>query len=193
MSHTCDTIRESVCSGGDTQTAIPPPRRFVAGGGRALPSARATLAVALSLLLLGPVAAVSDSFHERRVDRVVATPTPAGPIVLASDEVRWRVDVPAHATALVRAEGAAASWFHATFHLEGRSPPDARFPARAHAFELPGPAAWIVRVDPAAGADFHARVTFQGFVSQVGGAPAAIGVEDAGNDRGCVTPGVCLP
>ena len=160
-------------------------------------SARAVIVIAMSLLLAAPALASETwgAHHERRVDRVVATPTPLGPFVIAtaSDETRWLVDVPAETTVFVHANGSATSVFYLAWHLEGKAPPDLRFPARAHAFTLPGPAQYIVRLDPAGGADFHARVYFDGFVTDEKGAPAGFRVVDAGNDAGCIVPGVCLP
>lgn len=161
-----------------------------------MPIPRSTIALALSLLLLAPAlhaASSTAAFHERRIDRLIATPTPAGPILLGSDEVRYRLDVPAHATVLVRADGTNTSFFHASFHRVGTATPDITFPTRHATFELPGPASWLVRIDPAGGGAFHARITFEGFVADVGGAPATFTLTDAGDDRACVVPGVCLP
>lgn len=158
--------------------------------------ARVGIALVLSLLAVAPAleaGTTTSAFHERRVDRLVATPTPVGPVLVAGDASRWLLDLPAETVVRVVATGGAAALFHLTWHLEGEAPPDVSFPARHQSFEVSGPARWIVRLDPAGGAGFHARITFEGFVSEAGGAPSAFALTDLGHDGACVVPGVCLP
>ena len=157
---------------------------------------RRTLVPILVLLLVAPTlasgATTTATMQDRVVARSLATPAPLGPILLLADDARWRVDVPAEAVVQVTARGAAGSLFLLGRHAAGAAPADPEIPTSYGVLLLP-PGSWIVRVDPFAGAPFRADVRFEGFVVDVGGAPAAFTLTDLRNDRACVLPGACLP
>lgn len=161
---------------------------------RAVRKAPRAIAILLSVLALAPVA-LSDAgaLHERRIDRIVATPTPLGPVLAGSDEARYLLDIPESVVVEVRAEGPAHALFYLSHHRADRATRDLALPASYQTILVPGPGQWIVRVDPAGGADFHARLVFRGYVSDVGGAPGAFDLVDAGRDGACVVAGTCLP
>lgn len=150
-------------------------------------------AVVLVAVLAAPVAAAPASVYERHVEGVVGSPTPLGATRLLSDEARFLLDVPKDVTVFVDAVGTPTAPFYLRFHREGAGAPDLQAPSSRASLLLPGPARWVVAVDPAVGVDVDVRLRFEGHVVDVGGAAAAFVLEDAGRDRACVVPGVCLP
>lgn len=154
--------------------------------------ARVALVVLIVLALSAPaVASEVGTVFERRIERLVATPTPLGPALLLSDAAAWRIDVPASGVVLVEAHGSDT----APFYLRAnRSLSQVVLPASDQAILLHQPGAWRVEVDPALGAAVDIRVTFRGFVGAEGqGTPLAFRITDLETGDGCVVPGVCLP
>lgn len=150
-------------------------------------ASHAGFALALVALLAAPALAETDvSYAERRVVGDIAFPVE----LLLRDAVAWRVDVPAGTLVEVSATDAKGSLFYlrANRTLSGLWLPG---PSATLALDEAGP--WRVEVDPAAGAPVDVRVRFRGYVGDFGGAPAPFSIQDLEPERGCVTPGVCLP
>lgn len=146
--------------------------------------------VLLFLLLAAPAWAAPGSHHSRTVEALVALPTPIRPVAYLSDEAQWTVTVPEGVVVLVEARG------NAPFRLSAVGPEGERIGALTpalHAATLLGAGAWRVGVDPAAGALVRIDVTFDGYVSDVGGAPAAFELRDVDDGDACVFQGTCLP
>lgn len=147
--------------------------------------------VALVLVfLLVPLGTAGDAtVVQRHIARLLASPVP-----IASDEAAFHVDVPAGVVVTVDARSAPTSVFQLHFQRDGGADEGAPNPSWAQSALL-GPGAWSVVVDPVAGAEVKIDVTFGGYVSDVGGAPASFGFYDISIDRGCVSliPEVCLP
>lgn len=148
--------------------------------------------LAIALLVSVPALAETGTAFERHVERLVATPTPLGPLLLAADSASWRVEVPASAVVVVEAQGDAAAPFLLRASREGAAQDALALPTTHAAFLLSAPGAWVVTVDPLAGVAVDIRVTFRGHVADVGGAPAAFTLTDVDDERRCVVPGVCL-
>lgn len=158
---------------------------------------RQRVLVLLSVALLAtPALATSGetgTVFERTIERIVATPTPAGPFVLASDARAWRVDVAEGRVVYVEAHGTESAPFY--LHAEPMGQARAMFvpPASHAAYILGGPDPWRITVDPAVGADVRIKVRFVGVSSDVRGSPAAFTLTPIANDQGCIVPTVCLP
>lgn len=148
--------------------------------------------VVIALVACAPALAESGTHFERHVERLVATPSPVGPVILLADDASWRLDVPTEAIVIVEAEGDAASPFLLRAAREGAAQDALTLPTSHAAFLLSTPGAWIVTVDPLAGVAVDIRVTFRGQVADDGGAPAAFTLTDVEDRRTCVVPGVCL-
>jgi hypothetical protein len=153
--------------------------------------------VALMVLLVAtaPLAALAESgtFFERRIERLVASPTPIGPLLLGSDRAAWRVDVPESAVVLIEARGTGGAPF--LFRAERMDEPGSSvlFPTTHAGFLLSEPGAWRVAIDPLAGVRVDIRITFRGMTGGTGGGPASFTLTDLQLDRGCLFAGVCLP
>ena len=147
---------------------------------------RGWVALGFVALLCAPALAETTSHAERRVVGAVALPLD----VLVHDAVAWRVDVPPGTFVQVHAEDANGT----TFYLRAnRTSSGLWFPGPAATLALAAPGAWRVEVDPVAGAPVDVRVAFRGFVADYGGIPASFTLSDLEPERGCITPGVCLP
>lgn len=153
-------------------------------------AARRCLGIAL-LLLLAPAAADVGAHHERRVDVLVASPTPVAGVTVLRDDAAWRVDVP-EGVSVVALARAAEGAFYLTAHADGAAEPDGGLAFERRSVTL-HEGAWIVRVDPALGALARIDVTFDGAVSQHGGASANFTLTDLPRDPRCAAPGACLP
>lgn len=151
----------------------------------------ATLLLALPLLASG--AADTATTHTRTVDRVVAYPTPYGPVTLLDDGHVWEVDVPTGAQVFVHAKGAPGSLFYLRVHAAGApSAPHVAAPTAEDGRTLP-PGTWRVVADPAGGAAVKIVVTFRGHWADVDAAPAPFALHDVKGGSPCLLPGVCLP
>jgi hypothetical protein len=163
---------------------------------------RAWVGVTLLAALCAPLVAQADpaAHYEHRLDRLVATPGPvatstiAGEVRVFSDATTYRVQLASGVVVQVTSDATTST---ATFYLRayrlGETPPLAVVPA-AHAQALVrGPGTFLLEVDPAVGEDVHILSSFDGFVSDVGGAPATFAWSVASVDHGCAAPGVCLP
>lgn len=157
-----------------------------------MPRATWTAVALIALLALPALTAETTTHAERRVERLVATPTPLGPLRALGDEHAWRVDVPPEAVVLVEARSGANAPFTLRAHPLGTAEPAWEPPAVAAA-RLLGPGSWRVAVDPAAGAAVRIDVAFRGHLVDVGGAPASFAIHALEADQGCVVPGACLP
>lgn len=153
--------------------------------------ARASFVLLLLLLLLASPAWSAPASHaSRTVEALVALPTPAGPVTYLSDEAQWIVTVPDGVVVLVDARG------NAPFHLRAAGPDGERVSTLTPALQaaaLLDAGAWRVGVDPAGGALIRIDVTFDGYVSDVGGAPAPFELRDVDDGDACVFQGTCLP
>lgn len=150
---------------------------------------RREVVLVLVLLAVPLSAAENATLVQRHLERVLASPLP-----IASDQAAFHVDVPLGAVVLVDARSAPSSVFFLHFHRDQAMDAGSPTPAFAQSALL-GAGSWSVTVDPVAGALVRIDVTFRGFVSDVGGAPAAFGFYDVAIDRGCTSlqPEVCLP
>lgn len=148
--------------------------------------------LAIALLVSVPALAQTGTSFERHVERLVASPTPLGPLLVASDSAAWRVDVPAEAIVVVVAEGDPATPFLLRAAREGAAQDALALPTTHAGFVLSQPGAWRVTVDPLAGVAVDIRVSFRGHVADDGGAPAAFTLTDVDDARGCIVPGVCV-
>lgn len=151
--------------------------------------------ILLALLVALPaLAAPQPSSQTRTVDRLVAYPTPVGPVTLLDDGHAWEVGVPLGAQVFVHALGAPGSLFYLRSQGPG-SPamPPVAAPTQEDGATL-GPGTWRVTVDPAGGAAIHVEVTFTGAYGDLdGGAPAPFTLRDLKGGSPCVAPGACLP
>lgn len=163
--------------------------------GVAAPSRITLLLVAAALTaptLLADEASESGAHFEKRVQRLFASPTPIGPILIANDAVVWRVDVPVSAVVLVQAQGSDTAPFHFRFERMGAAPSSLFVPTTHAGALLGGPGAWRVTIDPAAGVLVDVKVRFVGQAGGPGGAPHAFTLTRIDNDNPCLLPTVCL-
>jgi hypothetical protein len=141
-----------------------------------------------------PLGAGESGTHlTRHLDRLVASPTPLGPLVMLGDEGAWRVEVPEGVVVCVNAreDGAAPFTLRAT---HGDSTLASPVPSLAQSLTLPGPAAWELRADPAFGADVHVTVDLRGAYVECGNQAAAFTLTDLPASPPCATEvGACLP
>ena len=165
-------------------------------GGVAAPSQRAF--VLLALALLAAPALVADGPSEtgvrfdKRIERLVATPTPFGPLLALGDAAVWRVDVPSSAVVLVEAWGNDTAPFHFRFERTG-SAPSTFFVPTTHAGAILTSGSWRVTVDPAAGVAVDIHVSFRGQAGGAGGGATPFTLTQIANDNPCLFPSVCLP
>jgi hypothetical protein len=150
------------------------------------------VAAALAVVLLAAPAVLGDSYYERHVWRMVAAPGPVAGMSFLSDAATYRVDIPAGVAVQVNAASATAA-FYLRFYPEGGAPSLVAAPGLQQSILLHGPGATFIEVDPAAGAQMDILVTFRGTVSDVDGAPASFELRDVSQQRGCLTPEVCIP
>lgn len=135
-----------------------------------------------------------QSYHERQVDRVIASPGPLAGLAILSDRAIFRAELEPGIAVQVDADGTASAPFYLRYHLASAPPMGSTLPSAHQSILLEGPGAWYVEIDPAAGADVHVRATFRGFVGDPdGGAPAAFELGDVAFERACLEPGACLP
>lgn len=149
----------------------------------------------ICILLLGASVGAQGgaSQYVHHVDRLVATPTPAGPLTLLADDAAWRADVPAGAIVFVEAHAAPGSAFLLRCAPLG-SPDTVVLPAATRQGCLLGHAGpWRVVVDPALGVATNITVTFRGAHVDIHGIPAPFGLTLLRDGPGCVVPGACLP
>lgn len=153
------------------------------------------IALAVALLLSAPAVAapMQGAFFERHVERMVARPTPIGPVILYSDETSWKVSVPENATVLVEAKGDRTEPFVLRAGLDGAAEDSLILPTTHAGFALSTPGDWRVRVDPLAGVAVDIVVTFRGHVSREDGVPASFTLDEATPRPYCVLGSVCLP
>lgn len=154
---------------------------------------RGSLLIILLLGLAAPAWAGDASQFHHRVERLVASPTPAGPLTLLEDHAAWRADVPPGIVVLVEARSDGGALF--ALRCAPLAAPDALvLPAATRQACLLGSAgAWRVHVDPDAGAAVSVDVTFRGAFGDVGQAPAAFSLTLLRDGPACVVPGACLP
>lgn len=152
------------------------------------------IALALAVMMSAPAVAapVTATFVERHVERVVARPTPIGPITLGSDEASWRVSVPTHAIVVVEAIGNRTEPFVMRAARVGAAEDAMILPTTHAAFVLSTPGDWRVRVDPLAGIAVDIVVTFRGHVADGAGAPTSFTLTDEPADPLCIVGSVCL-
>lgn len=148
------------------------------------------------LLASAPLHALAETgtSFERRIERLVASPTPAGPLLLMSDRASWRVDVPPSAVVVVEARGSDSAPF--SFRAERVDAPSGSmvaYPTTHAGFLLSEPGAWRVSVDPLVGVKVDVRISFRGMTGGTGGGPASFTLTDLEVDKGCLFRGVCLP
>lgn len=149
----------------------------------------AALAAFLVLVVLAPVGvhAASGTAFDRHIERLVASPTPVGPLLLASDRAAWLVEVPGSAIVSVEAEGTTSAPFLFRAERVGERGSSFVLPTTHAGFLLSEAGAWRVSVDPLAGVQVDITVKFR---SQTG---ASFTLTDLELDRGCLFPAVCLP
>jgi len=145
------------------------------------------IAFAFALLLCAPALA-----FERHVERLVATPTPVGPLLLARDDAGWRVEIPPETIVFVDARGDPTTPFLLRATREGATQSSLALPTTRAGFVLATPGAWIVNVDPLVGVAVDIEVHLRGYVTDEGGAPATFTLTDAPTRTDCIVPGVCL-
>lgn len=145
--------------------------------------------VLLGLVLLAtPVLAEGSSEtgdrFERRIERLVASPTPAGPLLLLSDAASWRVDVPNGALVHVEAEGSRTAPFY--LRVDRMDAPPSTFPVpSSHSGYIVSAGSWRVMVDPAAGANVDITLRMS--------SAAPFTLTPIAHDRACLVASVCLP
>lgn len=152
------------------------------------------IALALALMLSAPAVAapVTSTFVERHVERLVARPTPIGPLTLGSDEASWRVSVPQHAIVVVEAVGNKTEPFILRAGRVGAAEDAMILPTTHAGFVLSTPGDWRVRVDPLAGVAVDIVVTFRGHVADGDGGPASFTLDDEPANPLCLFGSVCL-
>lgn len=153
------------------------------------------IAVALALLAAAPLHALAETgtAFERRIERLVATPTPIGPLLLFSDRAAWRVDVPPSAVVLVEARGSDSAPFSFRAERLDEAGSAIAYPTTHAGFLLSESGAWRVAVDPLVGVKVDIRISFRGMTGGTSGGPAAFTLTDLEVDDGCLFRGVCLP
>lgn len=130
----------------------------------------------------------------RTVERLVATPTPFGPLTVLADDHVWEVDVDVGRVVVVDALGSPGTLFHFRYHRAGTPEPGLEAPVPSISRPLHGPGTWRVVVDPAGGVANRIDLTFRGFVGDPdGGNPAPFALRDVKGSRPCVVAGACLP
>ena len=146
----------------------------------------------LALLLCLPALAAPATTQTRTVERLVAMPTPLGPVTALDDGHAWEVDVPADAQVFVKAEGQPGSLFYLRWGRPDAPDRPALAPSQEGGATL-SPGTWRVTVDPAGGAAVRILVTFTGHYGDLdGGSPAPFTLRDVKGGNPCVLPGVCL-
>ena len=151
--------------------------------------------ILLAVLLALPALAAETTgpTHTRAVDRLVAYPTPLGPVTVLDDGHVWEVDVPQGTQVFVHAKGAPGSLFYLRWSAaDAPAPPLLAAPAAEDAATLRA-GTWRVAVDPAGGAAVSVQLTFTGTYADLHGAPASFTVRDVKGGSPCVVPGACLP
>lgn len=165
-------------------------------GGVAAPSQRVFVLLALALLaapsLLADEAGETGSRFDKKVERLVAMPTPIGPLLVLGDAAVWRVDIPASAVVLVEAWSEETSPFYYRYERMG-SAPSTFFVPSTHAGSILPPGAWRVTIDPAGGVAVDINVRFLGQTGGVGGGPNEFTLTTIANDNPCLLATVCLP
>lgn len=149
----------------------------------------------LLIVLAAPTLAAPEtgSAFERSIERLVATPTPVGPLLLGSDQSTWRVDVPLGAIVTVEANGTPTAPFYLRARTMGAAESSFALPTSHAGFFLAGPESWQVSVDPVAGVAVDITIRFRGHVGDATGAPALFTLTPITIERGCLFPSVCLP
>lgn len=138
-----------------------------------------------------PAVAPSTTAIDFHIQRLVATPTPVGPLLVASDAVTWDLTLSDPTLVSIEVLSGQASPFILTTTcgatvISTPSSHDGRICSR--------PGTWQVQVDPVAGVAVDITVRFRGHVIDIGGAASSFVItQTSGDDRGCVVPGVCLP
>lgn len=151
---------------------------------------REILVVAILLAAGAPAMAATGVAFERHVERLVATPTPIGPVLVLSDRASWDVTLDAATILWVEAQAPDHSPFYLTTDCGATF---VTLPS-SHDGRLCGkPGTWRVSVDPAGGAAVDITVRFRGHVGDLTGAPSPFTLTDVAADRGCVVLGACLP
>lgn len=131
--------------------------------------------------------------QQRDVSRLIATPTPLGPLDAWSDVWSWRVDVPSSAVVVVEAFSGQTSAFELRFHRAGDTQTSVSTPAMHQSIQLTN-GAWIVDLDPTLGANVNIHVRFDGHVGDANGARTPFTLTDLGSAGACFMPSqVCLP
>lgn len=154
---------------------------------------RSILVFALLVLLLPAAGADVGAHFTRHVDRLVASPTPVGGLVVLGDAASYRVEVPEGVVVCVDAteSGAAPFTLRASDGARTLASP---VPTLAQSLLLPGPSTWTLQVDPAFGAEAHITLDLAGSFVDCGRTSAAFGLVDMDASSACLTEaGACLP
>jgi hypothetical protein len=132
---------------------------------------------------------VAFDFH---VERLVATPTPVGPVLLASDAAVWNITLSDPTIVWMDVRSDPTSPFLLTmtcgdFAVTAPTSHDVRTCSRS--------GSWQVQVDPVAGVAVDIVVRFRGYASDVGGGASPFFIQTVANPdpTRCVVTGVCLP
>ncbi|HUR69868.1 MAG TPA: hypothetical protein VM370_11540 [Candidatus Thermoplasmatota archaeon] len=139
-------------------------------------------------LSLPAVAQVGSAF-DVHVERLIASPTPAGPLILLNDEASWVITIPEPTEVLVEAQSAADEPFYLTTDCRA----SVIVLPTSHDAVLCHPGVRRLQVDPAAGVDVDIIVRFRGHVVDLPGASSEFELVDRPASASCVVPGVCLP
>lgn len=149
-------------------------------------------AIALATASSAPAFAQTGTAFDFHVERLVASPTPAGPVLLLSDAATWDLTLATPAIVWIDARATGGSLFLLTTDC---GPLGVSAPASHDVRICSRPGTWKIQVDPAAGVAVDILVRFRGYTHDVGGAPAAFALEgtSAPDATRCVVTGVCLP
>lgn len=152
---------------------------------------RAGVTVLMMLILSVPAVADEGVAFEDRIERAVASPTPAGPALLLSDRHAYAITLDDVAYVEVFAESDPTS----TFYLTASCVPGiVAAPASRQSIACSDPGTHTIEVDPAAGAAVNIRILFRGYIADPDdGEPYPFGFSRTAADRSCVVPGTCLP
>lgn len=150
-----------------------------------------SLLLVVSLVILSvPADAEVGTAFERRIERLVGSPTPLGPARALSDQAAWNITLDDATVVWIEARAAGQSPFFLTTDCSGT----VVFGPSTHEGRLcTRPGTWRVEVDPAGGVAVDITIRFRGHVGDLDGAASAFQLTDSLADEACVVPGVCLP
>lgn len=152
---------------------------------------RPSPAVLILLLALSvPAFASSGAAFDERITRMVGTPTPLGPALVASDRSSWAITLDEVAYVVILAEAPLNSPFYLTASCV---PAIITAPASRQSIACGSAGTHTIQIDPAGGVAIDITVRFRGHIADRSGAPYAFGFERTSGGLACVVPGVCLP